>query len=481
MSGISSINQSSSSLDYQFDNLHSQIKKNIKRFCRYGDENLDKIYDDIFVYDKDRFSEEDRRAIVDIILIDCRGNTKSLTLWKAFQSKIPEYELTSFQKIILDIRNDTSRVLDYSKITDRLTQGGCFTKENLDCCVDIAFTINHPLILHPATDPVKVNDYTLNFLWINLNPQDRIRNSAENIFGDGSNDRQMADFYGKLSLWADLHPQVSVNLWVDTALLTERAVNRAFEDMQSLSAEKNISLKLRDVRSIAKVQSSMQRYFHPAIPVYFRVDLAKVLIADELMLDSDHFKYVVISDIDITPLPSELLFDQRTVDFLDQFGFVLNRCGSSNIENSFFIYKTGNEKLRDTHAKFLIEGIDHKMNCVEKEGLQSFLKAEYRFSSQSVFNEYCRFAAEMEWGMKDRFDFAPRKVVGTPLSQFCSAAFGDDYTDHRNEEFRFASYSLDEPYVRKGRAMKDSGNPLNYVKLSAFSNWEPTTISLDVA
>ena len=50
--------------------------------------------------------------------------------------------------------------------------------------------------------PVLASDYSLNFLWVNLNPQDRIQDIAQNIFKDGLNLSENAEYQAARELQA---------------------------------------------------------------------------------------------------------------------------------------------------------------------------------------------------------------------------------------------------------------------------------------
>jgi len=97
------------------------------------------------------------------------------------------------------------------------------------------------------------DDYSLNFLWVHLNPQDRIKGTATSIFVTGLNTYESAGYIkdpkllgglggsaeladqeaiGKLknssgtfayrtAKWADVHPAAHINIWYDSALVQQ--------------------------------------------------------------------------------------------------------------------------------------------------------------------------------------------------------------------------------------------------------------------
>jgi len=435
--------------------------------------------EEIFKDPSEMFSESDRFEIVNHILLNSNQNDVGRLL-EIVRYKFPDYELSPFQQVLLDIFNDTENCsLSYAAICEKLHNRGCFSQENLDVCIDRAFILKNHNIVIPSNGEVNVHDYVLNFLWINLDCQDREKNVAQSVFGLGINKEHETEFLGKVEVWANDHPGAKINLWIDTALVTENAVKQTFLRLREMSSSSGVDLSLCDIRSLGKVRENMNRYFHPSIPVYFRVDLAKVLIADELMLHPDTFKYVVVSDIDIGSQPTQILFDTRTIGFLKEYGYVFNGCGVSDFENSFFIFETGREDLRLAHQHSLIDILEIKMRRVESHSLEAYFHNEYIFDSQFVYNGYREFRRPIEesaLGM-NRFS-TPRKLIKTPLSQFdFGGVFRDNKRDHKNEIFRF--WGSDVPYVKRGRAMCDTNSPYQYVRLSKYERWKPEPISLE--
>jgi hypothetical protein len=209
------------------------------------------------------------------------------------------------------------------------------------------------------------------------------------------------------------------------------------------------------------------------------VDLAKILIADQMMALGDH-KYVIVSDIDISPQSNEVLFDKKTQNFLEDFGYVFNRNGMGNFENSFFIFSTEKPQVKEEHEKALIRDLHVKIAGVDGVSLGASLRPEFVFSSQTAFNGYEAFrgAIERPRGLYGSSLYLPRKVVATPPSQF-NLGGRFPISDHRSEQFRFSSSEKNVPYVRQGRAMQQTQKGDGYIELPRYKNFTPSPLSLD--
>ena len=58
------------------------------------------------------------------------------------------------------------------------------------------------------------------------------------------------------------------------------------------------------------------------LPVYFRVDLVRLIILYELA-ESNKDSYIIYADLDTIPLDKELIFTQKSIDLLNDYGLVL--------------------------------------------------------------------------------------------------------------------------------------------------------------
>ncbi len=359
-------------------------------------------------------------------------------------------------------------------------------EEKLKGCYDLAYRINHPYIYPPSqTSILSHDDYTLNFLWINLNPQDRIQNIAQNIFKDGldsaENDPWIKDpvvlralektesslkednldrwlrvkqsSTYRISKWADVHPNAEINLWYDSALVTQQAQQKTFDMMQAISQSRKVNITMRDIRQLPNLFDEIAHSLHPGTPVYYRVDIVKAAIADFMTSSAKtKAKFCVVSDTDIEPMSPKQMFDQRTMKFLSSNGYVFNRVGADNFENSFFIFNKDVKSLQDIHLKTLILKTDGLISSFRDITPYESNALSYPIGSQFVYKLYSDFLKKMGEPLEGHDLEFPRKVVKCPKSQFNQAhAFSP--SDYKAESFRFIGTS-NIPYTINGRSYK---------------------------
>jgi hypothetical protein len=181
--------------------------------------------------------------------------------------------------------------------------------------------------------------------------------------------------------------------------------------------------------------------------VYYRVDILKALIADHLFSAPE--QYTVVTDGDVTPMDRRELFDKRTLQYLDESGYVFNRVGYSNFENSFFIFHK-NEKLREIHRKTVIHEVEKRITSVRSEPQGTVFYTQYCLGSQEVWDRYLDFRTKILEDVDKGSVRVPRKVVQCPSSSFGLGSIHSD-KDHQNKTWRFIGDSH-VPYTRNGRS-----------------------------
>ncbi|MCH9613940.1 MAG: hypothetical protein SP1CHLAM54_09490 [Chlamydiia bacterium] len=383
----------------------------------------------------------DSRAVLDFLL-DQNCDVKVLA---GFIEAFTLEGISPFNRVRLQIIDDDEHVLT-NAVLDGLEDG-----EKV-ACYELAFLRNHPGIYQEAV-PVAVEDYSVNLLWVNLNPQDRVADLAGHIFGDGVEKDVNEAYRMRLSSWADKHPGGSINLWYDSALVTEKARMGTLAMLEEMGKEKGVSLRLRDVRLLPNIPPELRHALHPGAPVYFRVDMLKVLIADYMISSpEERERFFVFTDVDVEVLEGLQLFNQRTMRHLEKMGYVFNRNGMDKFENSFFMFQKGHEKLLKVHRKKMIEAIVNNIKVVRRYSLNPGLKSEYVMDANFVFNLYRGFREKMDERVKDK----PRKVVVCPSSRF-NGGGNFKSSDHQKEAFRFVGDGV-VPYTRWGRNSRGCGD-----------------------
>ena len=417
----------------------------------------------------------------------------------------PLFILSSFDKIRLAILKDKEHLLNNHSLMEMFRREGLeITEDKLTACYDLAYKIKNPYIYRPSSTPPALSDYTINFLWVNLNPQDRVADVAQNIFKDGLDLSENAEsikdprvlreletteatlegealknwiqikksFVYRISKWADALPGAQINLWYDSALVTEKARQGTFEMMRSIASSRGVNLQLRDVRQLPSLTGELEYSLHPGTPVYYRVDLLKVLIADYMMSSPrESSKYCVISDIDIEPMSTEHMFDQRTLDYLSYYGYVMNRGG----ENSFMIFNREKEGLQKTHAEIMIKPIIETLT-----ELRTLKIAEPAFNeaipgSQFVYQNYSYFRTAMG-GNQGPFGRCQGKMVKSPMTQFYGGGSFSS-SDYQKETFRFKGAS-NVPYTNWGRNYQPHSYSPIESPIEALKSWTAEPLPL---
>lgn len=422
--------------------------------------------------------------VVQILFEECLYWTdqRTLILLEAILI-IDPFALSPYDKIRKMIIEDKDHLLTNISLMAMLKEHELDEEKFITCC-DLAYRLKHPYIYRVSQTVISPSDYTLNFLWVNLNPQDRTQDRAQNIFNDGldltENDERLKDpkvlrtleetesslqekdleswkqikrsYTYRLSKWADVHPKAQMYLSYDSALVTQKAQQKTSEMMKAISQSRNVNLALRDTCKLPAINQEIKNSLHPSTNVFYRVDMLKALIADNLISSPEEkAKYCVITDIDVEAMTLQQLFDQRTLDFLESDGYVFNCVGKNNFENNFFIFNREKVNLQKNHNKTIIKMTASIISSLRSHPINASYNDKYALGAQSVFSRYDDFRKKM--GEKE--NRLPRKVVVCPSSQFDYGGFFSK-SDYRAEIFRFIGTS-DIPYTRNGRSYSWDG------------------------
>lgn len=432
--------------------------------------------------------------VVDFIFKECIPHVSRIFIPSLLIAH-PSFSLSPCDKIRKAIVEDTQHVLTNSSLFAMLKEHKIDNDEGkIADCYSLAYCSKHPYIYRLSQTVVLASKYTLNFLWVNLNPQDRIADSAQNIFNEGldlsenseciKNPKELRAFEEKeqslkdeelenwkkikksfiyrISRWADANPNAEINLWYDSALVTQKAQQKTFEMVRGISQSRGVNLKLKDVRQLPTLDGETRNSLHPGTQVYYRVDLLKALIADHMISSpKESAKYCVVSDVDVEPMAPQQIFDQRTLDYLSTNGYVFNGVGLRNFENSFFIFNKEKEDLQRIHYKVIIQQAASNITELRKY----LFRGENMLGAPSVFNLYGKFREEMR---EESWNRGPRKIVKCPKSQF-NGGGNFSKSDYKAETFRFIG-SSNIPYTRFGRNFDQWGYEDG--EINALKNWK---------
>jgi len=166
--------------------------------------------------------------------------------------------------------------------------------------------------------------------------------------------------------WSKKNPTAQVNLWLDAKLTCKKAIQNLQETIKQANLKfKKTKIKLKNIRKLKPV-IKYPEIFAAQIPIYFRVDLLKVIIAQESLLANHNLCFVYV-DFDLKPITSKKLFDRKTRQILKKNYFVLaksnNKCG---FENGFQIF---------TYQINLLQALDLKITQVAIKQAQVFIES----------------------------------------------------------------------------------------------------------
>ena len=154
---------------------------------------------------------------------------------------------------------------------------------------------------------------------------------------------EVIDIFDKISLWYRLNPTTKINLWYDSALVHDNAVQNTLKKIKNMNL-KNINLI--DIRN--KLTDDFHEFLGEDLPIYFRSDIVRILAGVKLINESlfnNMGYYFAYFDFSIDPINLTKLYSkQETAKKLEDFGIVMGKTESTLYENSFFVMGANNEK-----------------------------------------------------------------------------------------------------------------------------------------
>ena len=163
------------------DELLKTFKSKL-RFLIILDENHPKLPKDLFQTAPKNLNLEE---IINFIFTKCRTSNIPILL-ETMLCKDPSFVLSPQDQIRRAIAE--KQVTTNSSLIAQLKENEIEDDEKkVAACYDLAYRMNCPDIYRLSQTPILPGDYSLNFLWVNLNPQDRVQDIAQNIFGEGTN------------------------------------------------------------------------------------------------------------------------------------------------------------------------------------------------------------------------------------------------------------------------------------------------------
>ena len=227
--------------------------------------------------------------------------------------------------------------------------------------------------------------YSVNLIWINK----ELNNDERCIFPDNKSN----NFLNNIKSWALEND--FVNIWYDSATTTDTQVKNTKNFLKTI---KNVEIK--DISDLAPNYGS--NIFSNKLPLYFRVDLIRAILAFEAASGGETFVY---ADMDMPPVSKKDLFDPRTVYILKTFGTVMAHGGPLGFENGFQIVSPHNENLLLNMNRYLIDlnlkraDFAIKNGCFRADGYTYQHNQPMNSLAQIVYGSYpdmfkCFYSAE---------------------------------------------------------------------------------------
>lgn len=197
------------------------------------------------------------------------------------------------------------------------------------------------------------SECSINLMWVNKSLDSRL----EYVFPTTLPKFPNIKTTELLTEWCEDNPICQVNIWYDQNTVTPRQLQNTHDLLEELNLLDRI--KLRDIWKLKTVQDN-PKIFEEAVPFYYRIDLLRAIIVDELTNEGDA-RYGVYADINIPPFDHDVLFKEETQKRLDQYGFLLSKRSygalSSLIpyENGFFILDGNNSFMKKAHRIGIID------------------------------------------------------------------------------------------------------------------------------
>lgn len=210
------------------------------------------------------------------------------------------------------------------------------------------YSIIEPLLY---AQRMKNPDYTVNLLWLNR----RLNENQQYIHPASTEVELDAQLLNPVIEWARATSDGTVIFWYDSTLTPQKAVTSTHKLLKKKTDRKTSrKIAFKDIRTLRYVQDNSE-VFSEKLPVYFRVDLCKIIAIVET-LEKGVAPYCVFSDLDIKkPLTKAELFDKTTMNNLNRYHIVMKEQGDSSFENQFYIVKAGNQNLIEALKHTLIE------------------------------------------------------------------------------------------------------------------------------
>lgn len=245
--------------------------------------------------------------------------------------------------------------------------------------------------LYLGKDYVDLDDvkYNLNLMWINK----ELKEEQEGIHPENDT------FVETILNWAQCNKRSVVNVWFDSALTSEKAVQTTQDMLDKRRFRQDMAkIVLKDIRTLPEVKDNSDVFSDPRMPVYFRADLARAIVLHNMVNDNSN-EYSIYSDLDIKALPKYRLFDAETLKNLKKYGVVMAADDWHIFENGFQMMSNHQPNLIKAHKKAVID-VNIARACNAING-----KADYKDDRESGITPFHVIAQQVYGSYRPMFKY----------------------------------------------------------------------------
>lgn len=245
---------------------------------------------------------------------------------------------------------ETSNTVNY-RYLKLLKNKGKLTEEQANKLVDWSIEKKkYPLLFrsHPTINVLN-NQYSINLLWFH---KKKLDTDKGHMFGYDMNKLEKYVIY-PISQWRIKQENAIINFYYDGMTISKEQLKNTEQLL------KNYKVNFKNIRDTYYYQKDPT--FMDFDQVFLKVDIAKIVI---LLQETvyERKKYAIFTDVDVVPIIKEQLFDNYTINLLNDVGYLLGY-GTMSDENSYHMLFNNNERL-----KIKVNGYEDEkpMNNVER-------------------------------------------------------------------------------------------------------------------
>jgi hypothetical protein len=236
----------------------------------------------------------------------------------------------------------------------------------------------------------KIKNYAIHLMWIMKQKNEKL----PYISTHEDSESFATKVLGPAIKWARANPEAFVNIWYDSQLITDQALNNSQSALQELLIRTGIkNVILSDIRILPAVRENPD-IFTPQVPIYFRVDLLKLILLVH-SIEVEENDVAIFSDLEVGDVRRakdrmnyQELFNRATIKNLLDVGFVIN--GSWGTQENQFLYLYKKPVMVDTIRLIINSSMARAVHFLNqaKENLSNITQAVYSTMMNDIMPFY---------------------------------------------------------------------------------------------